>query len=159
MGESKKDLETIRIIGSNVLNCHHVWRSLHPTLDICSNLVKKKKNKKKAIYLLLFFRNFYLKTCYFFPFEFYFKEMQLTRTSLVIWPVILLHIHPVILPVISLVIWPVIYPLSAWLSVVIHAVICLVLCPVMWCFPVLQPCFIRLSDGGLQCEIIRTFLF
>ena len=77
MGESKKDLETIRIIGSNVLNCHHVWRSLHPTLDICSNLVKKKKNKKKAIYLLLFFRNFYLKRCYFFPFDFNFKKMKL----------------------------------------------------------------------------------
>ena len=120
---------------------------------------EKEEKKKKSNYLLLFFRNFYLKRCYFFPFDFNFKKMKLI--SLEYLACYLARYPPSYPPGPGYrTSYPTnIYPLSAWLSVVIHPVISLVICPVIWCFPVWQPCFIRLSNSSLQCEIIRTFLF
>ena len=92
---------------------------------------EKEEKRKKSNYLLLFFRNFYLKRCYFFPFDFNFKKMKLI--SLEYLACYLARYPPSYPPGPSYrTSYPTnIYPLSAWLSVVIHPVISLVICPVI----------------------------
>ena len=88
----------------------------------------------------------------FLHFFLYLKKTQLI--CLVFCSVIFSDIHPFI----CLVIYPVICYV---IHLNIHPVICLVIhpviCSVIWCFPVWQSSFIKLSDGGLHWEFIQTF--
>ena len=88
----------------------------------------------------------------FYIFFLYLKKTQLIW--LVICSIIFLDIHPFICSVI--------YPVIRYvIDLNIHQIICLVIhpviCPVIWCFPVWQSSFIKLSNGSLQCKFIRTF--
>ena len=48
---------SLRVKYQYILDRHHAWRSLDPTLDIWSNFVKKKR-KEKAFYLLAMSQGF-----------------------------------------------------------------------------------------------------
>ena len=102
-----------------ILDRHHAWRSQDPTLDICSNFVKK------SIYLPFFF-------CFFFKKDATFYKSASFLLHLVIHLVIHQVIRPVTCPVIHPVIYPVIHP-------VIRPVIRPVICPVIR--PVIRPVF------------------
>ena len=107
------------------LDCHHVWRSLDPTLNIWSNFAKNKK-----IFLSPFFFRVFKKDWTFLFVSFFFL---LKRNNF-------FHLHPVICLVISPLIHLIIH-LSTYSSG----------------YLVLQSSFIKLFDGGLQCEFIWTF--